>query len=102
MIVATDDMRDFHQCVVDDYHVVVNRHSAGTQDDGIADDLVRELNVTVNDVVEADWVLGNLEANGGELSGVAATLGLGWIELPACALVNRLTPFGNGALAFFL
>ena len=37
MIITANYMSDLHLCVVNDYHIVVDRHSTGTHDDGIAD-----------------------------------------------------------------
>ena len=74
MIVAADHVRDLHQRVVNHDHVVVDRHPVRTQNDGIADDFVRELDVAVNDVVKADGMLGNPQPDGAGLAGRAARL----------------------------
>src|SRR5579872_1034363 len=102
MIVAADYVRDLHQGVIDDNYVVVNRHTGRTKNDGITDDFVGKFNVAVNDVVEADGVLGNAEANGACFPGDSSALRLCWIQVSALAGIDWLTMLGSGAFAVFL
>ncbi len=62
MIVSANHVSNLHQRVVNHHHVVVDGHAVGTQNDGIADDFVGKLNVSVNDVVKANGMLGNPQA----------------------------------------
>src|SRR5258707_1307513 len=63
MIVAPDHMRDFHQRVVYDYNVVIDRHPTRTQDDGVAHYFIRELDFAMDNVMETNWPLRNSQAN---------------------------------------
>ena len=95
MIVAANDVRDLHQRVVDHHHVVVNRNAAGAQDDGIADHFVGELDHAAHDVVKANGVLGNAQANGRSFAAGAAALRLRRIERPALAGIERRSLLGH-------
>src|SRR5437868_8535381 len=88
VVIAADDMGDFHQRVIDDHHVVVNRHPVRAGDDGIADYFAGKLHRPVHDVVKANRPLGNAQADGGRLTRSSALLSFSWIYYPALAGVN--------------
>ena len=94
MIIAPDYMRDLHQRVVDHDDIVVNRHSRRPEDDRIADDLVRKLDLSMDDVVEANRALRNMQASGACGPGSAALQGLGGIDGPAGSGIDWLAVFG--------
>ena len=64
--------------VVNHNNVVVNRHAAGTDNDGIAHDLMGKFNVPTHDIVKANGVFGNLEADGRCFARRPPPLRLGW------------------------
>ncbi len=89
MIVAANDVRDLHQRVVDHHHIVVNRDAGRAQDDGIAHHFVGELDHATHDVVEADGVLGDAQADGRSLAAGTTALGFGGVEHTTLARVDR-------------
>jgi len=93
---------DLHQRVIDDDDVVVYRHSRRTQNDGVTHDFVGKFHSAVNDVMEANGMLGNAETDGAGFRGSSPALRFGGINGAAFAGVNRLTVLGGGAGAFFL
>src|SRR5271154_4950613 len=102
MIVAANYVGDLHECVVNHHHVVVDRHAVGTQNDGIAHDFVGELDVSVNNVVKADGVLGNLQPYGASFARGSTALGFVRVNRPALSRIDRLAAFGYVLVAFFL
>src|SRR5271157_668250 len=89
VVVATNHVRDLHQLVVHDDHVVVNRHACGAHDDGIAHHLVRKLDWAVDDVVEPNGMLGNTQSNCSTLAIRSAALAFSGIESAAFARIDR-------------
>src|SRR5271170_4455469 len=100
MIVAANYVGDLHQRVVDDDHVVVDRHAVRTEDDGIADDFIGKLDISVNDIVKADGMLGNPQPDGAGFAGHAAALGFFGVHHAALARIDWLAPFCQGFFAF--
>src|SRR5262249_4315757 len=84
------------------HHVVVDRHTAGADDDGIAHHLVGKLNIASDDVVELDRVLGNLQPYSSGFARAVPALGFGRIKLAALAGIDRLPAFSHRLLAFAL
>src|SRR6185312_4123937 len=102
VVIAADHMSDFHIRIVNDYHIVVNRHATGTNDDWVADYFIGKLDRATNNIFETDRVFGNLQPDGGGLACRTSTLHLSRIEFPALAGVNGLALFGQRLLAFAL
>src|SRR5271157_2531000 len=88
VVVATNHVRDVHERIVHDDHVVVNRHARGAHNDGIAHHLVRKLDWAVDDVVEPNGMLGDTQANRGGLAIRSAALALSGIESAAFARID--------------
>ncbi len=88
MIVAANDVGDIHQRVIDHDHVVVDRNATGAQDDGIADHLAGELDHAVHDVVEANRMFGNAQANRRSLAAGSSPLRLGGVQHAALSGIN--------------
>ena len=102
MIVAADDVRNLHLGVVDHHHVVVNRHAAGAQDDGVADHLIGKLDRAAHHVVKAYGALGNVQADGAGLSRLLSPQRFGRIELAAGSRIDRRTMFFHRLLALLV
>src|SRR5271157_1037280 len=88
VVVATNHVRDVHERIVHDDHVVVNRHACGAHDDGIAHHFVGKLDRAVHDVVEANGMLGDTQANRSGLAIRSAALALSGIESAAFARID--------------
>ena len=102
MIVAANHVRDLHQRVIDHDDVVVDRDSRRPQDDGIAHCFVGKLDDAAHDVVKADRVLRNAQANRGLLSCSATAPRLGWVDATTCAGIERRAALGHGSFAVLL
>src|SRR5947209_3314735 len=102
MVIATNYVGDLHQRVIDDDDVVVYRHSGRTQNDGVAHNFAGKFDSAVNDVMEANGMLWNAQADGARFGGSSPALRFGGVDGAAFAGVNRLTVLGSGAVAFFL
>ncbi len=64
VVLAADDMSDLHAGVVDDHGEVVGEAAVGALDYEVADDLRREGDRAVDEVVEGDITCRHLEADG--------------------------------------
>src|SRR3954462_69220 len=98
MIVAADDVRDFHQRIVDHHYVVVDRHARRADDYGIADDLALELDRAVHDVVKADGALGNMQPDRRMLARSAPFQRFRGIELATLSRIDLRTMPSNRPL----
>ena len=68
MVIPTDNVRDLHLRIVDDNGVVVGRAAVRPQQDRIADDLTRETDLPVYDVVKSDGTFPNPQTENGGFS----------------------------------
>ncbi len=62
MVLAADDVGDRHGLVVDHHHEVVERHPVAAHDHEVAEQRVVELDLAADQVVEADLLRRDLEA----------------------------------------
>ena len=93
MIVSPDHVCNLHQRIVDHHDVVINRHCIGTQNDGIADDFIGELDLSMYDVVEANGMLRNFQPNGTGFTSCTPPPGFLRINVAASTRVNWLAAF---------
>ena len=63
VVLAADDVGDLHGLVVDDHHEVVQGHAIGADDHEVTQQAVVELDLAADQVVEADDLGLDLEAN---------------------------------------
>ena len=57
MIIPANHVGDLHESVINHHHIVVNGHSVGSQDDGVADYFIGKFHIAVDEV---DAVIGRL------------------------------------------
>ncbi len=89
VVIAADDMGDFHHGVVDDGREVVRGRAIGAEDDKVVELLGVEGDLAVDGVVDDDVaaVLGHLNTQDVGLAGLDAAAGLLGIKVAATALI---------------
>ena len=103
VVLASDDMRHFHQGIVDDDREVVRGMSVSAHDDRIADDFRVEPHLAAHEVGEDHFLVGrDAKADGGMLAGVDARLCVLGAEVAAGPLILGRPAGGERLLALGL
>ena len=102
VIVAADDVGDGHEGVVDGDHVVVDGNAGGdaagaAHQDGVADGVGGELDRAADQIVEAEWMVFDSEANSVGLA-LGQVLGDSVVRKRAAAAGVDLRKIGGGGL----
>ena len=104
VVVATDNVRDVHECIVADHGEVIGGRAIGAHQDHVVHHVCREAHVAIDRIIEFDRTMTEryFQAPNMGLSCIDARLCLFGREAAAGAVVARIAAFGRFGGSTFL